>query len=95
MVCAYLVQEPLSDSSCNQNLKKEKLCKKTCIDHIESLRNIANDPNVCPIEKVVNIGEKFGNLTRWCEDPQNTDGFSENCIAGEKNEKDNCGTCLR
>src|SRR5438045_8603492 len=95
MVCAYLVQEPLSESSCNQNLSKEKLCKQTCMDHLESLRKIAYSPDVCPIVNVDDIDEKFGNLTRWCENPQNTDDSYENCISGEENELANCGMGLK
>jgi hypothetical protein len=93
-ICAYLVQGPQS-KTCNTNnnssLKERKLCKRTCKDHLTSLREIAYSPNVCTTEMIVNIDEKFVDLNKWCENPQNSADDSENCISGEENELVNCG----
>ncbi|RIA83330.1 hypothetical protein C1645_809281 [Glomus cerebriforme] len=88
-ICAYLVQGPQS-RLCNTNNPERKLCNRTCKDHLASLQEIAYSPNVCTTEIIDNIDEKFGNLNRWCENPQNSED-DENCISGEENELVNCG----
>ncbi|CAI2165019.1 7303_t:CDS:2 [Funneliformis geosporum] len=91
-ICAYLVQQPQS-RLCNANdtLQNERiLCKQTCLDHYDSLQDIAHSPNVCINGTTSDIDKRFENLNKWCT--FNTDNeTTTNCVSGEENEPNNCG----
>ncbi|KAI7860321.1 hypothetical protein BDC45DRAFT_99501 [Circinella umbellata] len=92
-LCAGLIQDADDSLPCNfqHNLTPPPLCKTTCDDRVSSIEMITSNEDACSVD-TTRRNNTIADLKNQCTSWQGYNGTdSQNCIAGQVNEPNNCG----
>ncbi|KAI8337804.1 hypothetical protein BD560DRAFT_413152 [Blakeslea trispora] len=91
-LCAGMIQNSAYSLPCNFNnrLTPPPLCKSTCLDWVESITEITDNPHVCS-----DSAQRNNTLADFSDQCNTWEGFNgtiaQNCISGIANEPYTCG----